>query len=587
MNLRKNFLLILAGIGVIFIINGCKTKSLTREDIVANDYPVAIIDDGASKVNATDLYMRLAGSDLLEDGGIVDSSIYFDTLRNIVLDSIISLEARDVDLKKDLPLYRTFRVRYEDFFVKFLYQHLVLDSIQVDSAEVDSFYKSHPETFAYREQVRGRQLVISGEGLKYGDDSAKYVSYSDEQLDSIAHDSITVLWKLAVDSVIDFGQLAYDYSMNRETGNKGGELGYFFRNTFSKDFEDHAFTQEPGTISEPFKTRDGWHILEVMDHIDSGLAPITPEFYKQASQMLVLDLARKRSAGFMDSLMTTATIVYNDSALSQANLRAVPETTWAAIVNDVDTITFYKLPDYLHQYKMGNQYDTLNLDRLHEALEFRARTFMLLELGDSTGISDYPEAKKQRGNLYHKYAMDVVQKECQDFNYVPSDSLVKDYYQRHINDYVFDKPVYVQHIIVEDSLFGEFLRDQALSGVDFLELAKENYPGAEEIRVAAADLGWIGEGEMPEAFYKAALSIGPKQITHPVKTEWGYHIIKVVDRRYDKTVEQVWAQIVEVLRKEHQEKLRRDWENELLTDHRVNYNLEPIKRITLAPKNRR
>nr|MBN2276715.1 peptidylprolyl isomerase [candidate division Zixibacteria bacterium] len=584
--MKKCLLLIIAILVTAAVIAGCKTESLTRDDILANNFPVVVIDDGQSKVMATDLYLRLANSDLLEKGGVVDSSVFFDTLREIVLDSIISLEAFKVDLKKDLPLYRTYRVRFEDFYVKYLYEKLVIDSIQVDSAEVDSFFRSRPETFSYREQVRARALVISADGLKRGADSLEYKGYTDPQLDSMARDSIYVL-RAQVDSGADLGQLAYDYSMNRETGKKGGELGYFFRNTYRKEFEDHAFSQAPGTVSEPFKTPDGWNILEVIDHVDSGQAPLTPEFYEQARQMLRLELARTRSVGFMDSIIAAADIVYNDSALSNPNLYAVPDSEWAAIINHIDTILFYKLPDYLHQYKAGNGYDTLTLDRIHDGIAFKARTNLLILAGNDLGMLERPDAKKQHDDLYHKYAKDMVEKASHDYDWTPSDSLIEDYYQRNINKYVFDKPVYVQHIIVQDSLYGEFLRDQALSGVDFLDLAKENYPGAEEIRVAAADLGWIGEGEMPEAFYRAALMTSPKHITHPVKTEWGYHIIKVVDRRYNMTLEQVRASIVDALKKIHQAELRADWERSLMDKHRIKYNLEPIKRITMASKDRR
>jgi foldase protein PrsA len=210
-----------------------------------------------------------------------------------------------------------------------------------------------------------------------------------------------------------------------------------------------------------------------------------------------------------------------------------------------------------------------------------------MQAGQQLGYADAPVVLAEREQLYHKYAMDVVRKGGQDPEYMPSDSLISDYYERNIDRFTFKKPIYVQHIIVQDSLFGEFLRDQALSGVDFLGLAKQYYPGAEEIRVAAADLGYIGPGEMPENFYRAAWGTARGNVSHPVKTEWGYHIIKVIDRKNDKPLTEVKSLIIDALRIEHARELTDRWEKEILGRHRIEYHLEKLKRIELPPKARR
>jgi len=70
---------------------------------------------------ASQLYHRLADSDLLEEGGFLDSSMYFDTLNAIVLDSLISYEASKVDLKEDPVLYRNFFLLFKEFYLKYLY----------------------------------------------------------------------------------------------------------------------------------------------------------------------------------------------------------------------------------------------------------------------------------------------------------------------------------------------------------------------------------------------------------------------------------------------------------------------------------
>lgn len=559
-------------------------ESLSRDDIVANDFPVAVIDS-EEPIYASSLYYRLANSDLLDEGGFIDSTIYFDTLRAIILDSLISLEADKVDLKDDMPLYRNFFFLYKEYYLKYLYKNLIIDSVPADSMIIVDYYKAHPDIFYYREQVRARHMVVSAEGLRYGEDSLLYKDYSMEQIDSIAENMIFD-YKAQIDSGAELGNLAYDHSMHRESGRKLGELGYFFRGTYNKEFEDVAFTLPEGEISDPFKSPDGWHIVEVIDHVDSGLADLTPEIYQQAMQRYLAENSQGLYDHLLDSLLRVSTIVYNDSALS-GNIHIVPDTVWAAIINEIDTITFHRLPDYVHHYKSRVGLDSADLPMIHDMLLTRAVEYLIMQAGDNMGFKDRPEVVEERHKLYHKYAITYVKKGSRDQHYQPPDSLVELYYREHIDDYVVEKPIRVQHIIVDDSVFGEFLRDQAMSGIEFLDLAQEHYPGAEEIRVAAADLGFIGPGEMPDAFYGRAMATPINHISHPVKTDLGYHIIKVIDRMHNRTIDQVRPKIVDALKKKHALEFFEQWKQDMFDRHDIEYHLEKLKRIELVSKDRR
>jgi len=584
MSIKSSIWVYLLCIIVIMAGSGCRKGVVDEDYILENNFPIVTIGE-TSKIMASDFYNRLAASDILKYGGILDSTIYFDTLLELVVDTLVSIEAEEVDLRRDMPLYSNYISRYHGFYIRYLYQHMILDSLDIDSSTVDSFYRAHPEDFVYPEQVRARQLVISAEGLMYGEDSLKYREYSDEELDSIAREQVADI-RLKIDSGADFGEMAREYSVNRETAMRGGELGYFFRGRFNKEFEEMAFTLEPGALSDPFKSPDGWHLLEVIDHVDSGLVDLTPEVYKEAVRQLAGELGDEKSAILVDSLMKAARIVYNDSALA-GSAAEVPDTTWAASINDRDTIYFYRLSDFFNMFKMRNNLLGMTLNDKKGALQSEIVKYLVMQAGDDLGFGDDPEVKNERESLYHKYAVDFVEKESRVFGYEPPDSLVEQYYEENLDKYVFEKPVYVQHIIVEDSLFGEYLRDQALSGVDFLELAERHYPGAEEIRRAAADLGFIGAGEMPEVFYETALKMTEGDISPPVRTEWGFHIIKLMERRYNRSLEQVRTSIVEALKQEHARRHYRQWRRDLMAEYDIEFHLDGIKRIELAAKDRR
>jgi peptidyl-prolyl cis-trans isomerase SurA len=63
----------------------------------------------------------------------------------------------------------------------------------------------------------------------------------------------------------DFAQLARANSDDKGTAIKGGELPWAGPNTFAPQFEEAMAELQPNQISEPFKTRFGWHILQVLD----------------------------------------------------------------------------------------------------------------------------------------------------------------------------------------------------------------------------------------------------------------------------------------------------------------------------------
>jgi len=63
----------------------------------------------------------------------------------------------------------------------------------------------------------------------------------------------------------DFSQLAREYSDDKATASAGGDLGWFNPGTMVPDFEKAMQALKPGEISDPVKTRFGWHLIKVID----------------------------------------------------------------------------------------------------------------------------------------------------------------------------------------------------------------------------------------------------------------------------------------------------------------------------------
>ena len=79
----------------------------------------------------------------------------------------------------------------------------------------------------------------------------------------------------------DFGELAKEFSTDTGSGEKGGDLGWFGRGAMVAEFEEAAFSQEIGEISEPIQSQFGYHIIQVLGHDD---IPLDASKYEEKRQ---------------------------------------------------------------------------------------------------------------------------------------------------------------------------------------------------------------------------------------------------------------------------------------------------------------
>lgn len=89
--------------------------------------------------------------------------------------------------------------------------------------------------------------------------------------------------------------------------------------------------------------------------------------------------------------------------------------------------------------------------------------------------------------------------------------------------------VRASHILVDTKEEAEKLREEILAGKDFGHSAKKNSkcPSGHQ----GGDLGFFKKGAMVKEFENAAFSLPVNEVSQPVQTQFGWHLILVTDRR--------------------------------------------------------
>jgi peptidyl-prolyl cis-trans isomerase C len=170
------------------------------------------------------------------------------------------------------------------------------------------------------------------------------------------------------------------------------------------------------------------------------------------------------------------------------------------------------------------------------------QTIVLADLAKEKGVDKLPDVKKQLKLFTDNIlANEVLRKEVVEKISIPESEL-KSYYDSHKDEFKTPEMVRASHILVKVSATAsaeekkkakekaEDILKKIKSGQDFAKLASEfsDDPGS---KTKGGDLGFFQKGRMVKAFEDAAFSLKPGQVSGIVDTQFGYHIIKVTDRK--------------------------------------------------------
>lgn len=140
---------------------------------------------------------------------------------------------------------------------------------------------------------------------------------------------------------------------------------------------------------------------------------------------------------------------------------------------------------------------------------------------------------------------------------VVPDTEIEAFYKQNLQQYQTPAQVRASHILLklegkdekQVQALAEEIAAKAKAGADFAALARQ-YSEDESNSMNGGDLDYFGRGRMVAEFEQAAFAMKAGEISSPVKTAFGFHIIKVVDNKPDTTrpLAEVREEIVEQLK---------------------------------------
>lgn len=198
-----------------------------------------------------------------------------------------------------------------------------------------------------------------------------------------------------------------------------------------------------------------------------------------------------------------------------------------------------------------------------QLLDKLVRRELLLQEAEKRKIDEKPEVADQVTALRRDLMIRTLLQEEVGTKATVEDKEVQEYYTAHPDEFSGDK-VRARHILVQTEEEAQEVLGRLAKNEPFEELAKKlsKDPGS---AVKGGDLEYFSREQMVPEFAKAAFALKPGEVSGVVKTPFGYHVIKLVDRKKGQSLafDQVKDQLKQRLLEQKQSQRFQDWMKEL------------------------
>lgn len=376
----------------------------------------------------------------------------------------------------------------------------------------------------------------------------------------------------------DFAEIAAAHSEDKGSARRGGDLGFFGQGRMVKEFEDVAFSLEPGQISEPFKSPYGFHIIQVIERADV-------EPFEEAEKML-------RQAISKDSRASLPEIEKRNELKKQFHAVIVP-AGMEKIKNLIseagsDSLAFARIAESNIEVasfngkpvKASEVFATIGANPVAMSTDpfttfSDATGDYLNDLTVTTYKNQLPELYPDYRNLINEYRDGILLFEISNRNVWDKSSKDKEGLEKFFNanraKYGWDKPKYKGYVIfaTSDSVASAAKAYLAANNVasDSLATALRGEFG----RNIKVEKVVAGQGE--NAILDNVAFGGEKPAPVGRWTDWFGYAGKIIDNPEEA------SDIRGIVTSDYQQELERNWLAELHKKYPVKINKKAIKKL--------
>ncbi len=273
------------------------------------------LDQAGFRASPEQVVKRIAAMEVFQEDGKFSPERYKQILNNQRINSLVFEQqiARDLAEQQltagmllsafvtDDELNRLARLQNQKRELSYLLlpKSHYLEKVELNQEEIEQFYNQHRDEFTTPEKVSveyvelnlddmSREIEISDEAIAdyYAQQRETFtrlpeqrrashilINVENAEAEPAALEKLkTIQEKLAAGE--DFSKLAKEFSDDIGSAREGGDLGFFGRGAMDKAFEDAAFSLKKGEVSEPVRSRFGYHLIKLTDIQEAKIAKL-------------------------------------------------------------------------------------------------------------------------------------------------------------------------------------------------------------------------------------------------------------------------------------------------------------------------
>jgi peptidyl-prolyl cis-trans isomerase C len=217
-----------------------------------------------------------------------------------------------------------------------------------------------------------------------------------------------------------------------------------------------------------------------------------------------------------------------------------------------------------------------------ELLDGMIAEAVLIEKAKEEGLHRKEEINSRLRIAEDRVLLEAMVQELQKGRIAVSDEEVEDYFEKHKEEFSNPEQVRVSHILVRTKSEAQKILDELRGGASFEKLVQE-YSIDSITALKGGDLGYISRGEMIPVFEEAIFALEKKNdISQIIETPFGYHLVKLTDRRKadKKTPEEIQNEIRTRIQNQKLKTLIEKYKKELT----VSVNRDLLDKVSVGVK---